>query len=445
MASVKKRKEIDSDSDADVTPQRRSKRNKEEKVVLKEVVVVVDLWDVMGTILENSEFSLGIQDLRSLKNTCRSGSRSVDSQAPKYLTESIVNGLDERGLDGREFCNLLRETGSVISGSFPLQVVSNCYWPESDIDIFSNDEGTAKLVEDYLSKTTEYEPIPDMGFITRDYNYASLADGASLDITTLVPYSKPSGAKGRLTKPRIQVIHHAPKKIQVEMGFVRDTGSIVDHFDLDFCKLRFDGDRLLGRPHVWKAVIDKNSYMGGSVSKFKTCANRILKYKLRGFSIEGDSALSIVGRLAAYDSKAVGENNNRAVSSKAKGLDEVFSVLRDITKEVSEDSEERGEREEWYESVLGRITKSLCECIERRDKDLLPLMRRKGSGISKEDLHRLATIEVDIKMDGRAKVTTPSDVGSDDIDVLGEMIPGFLKYREEEGKKSRMSGVPLFG
>ena len=191
---------------------------------------------------------------------------------------------------------------------------------------------------------------------------------------------------------------------------------------------------------MWKAVLDKNSCMGGSVSKFTTCADRILKYKLRGFAIEGDPhTLGIVQRLAAYDSddSDAAIQNNRLVASKATVFDEVFSVLRKMRKEVP--PEERGERREWYESVLDGITKSLCECVERRDDALVPLIKRAGlEGITKGNLRRLAMRQIDIKMDGNAK--TRDEIAAKDVDVLVEIMgyAGFLKHGERRKRKKLM-------
>ena len=186
----------------------------------------------------------------------------------------IFLGLTEQQFS--TFCKILSETGSAIAGGFILGVIHD--FKSYDIDIYTDENG-AKLINDFfirekivlLDQEISIAPAYDDSFFRKnkinsriyyriDKDYEDDERKGSIDVMIIDPSSNPL--------------------------------QVVSNFDLTFCQVFFDGERVLAT-HP-RDVLDKSGslnedYIPSLLNFNKFIVKRIQKYKQRGFTIKCSS------------------------------------------------------------------------------------------------------------------------------------------------------------
>jgi hypothetical protein len=167
------------------------------------------------------------------------------------------------------YTNITRQLGkhTVIAGSFPLSVILGETW-YSDIDIFTSDEDF-KL---------EYMTNPE---------------ACSQNILKSSAYNDMTGIR-KVVKGTIGTNNY-----RIDIVYVDDVQDAINSFDLDFCKVWYDGDKI--RCANWQSVLTKSHVPSSKAYKSTNWDSRKFKYMKRGFVICENSSKYPRGIAKEYD------------------------------------------------------------------------------------------------------------------------------------------------
>jgi len=242
--------------------------------------------DITNTNIDNAntntniETNVDITDANPPINESKNTTTSVPVSIPVPMRERFIQRLEALGHNGQEICDLLIPDHTVIAGSFAMQVLTDVYFTEknSDIDIFTYND--TKIGEYLVSRG--YTVVQDDG----SKKYVNKSD----ENEKILPYKYMINQIQRVTTYTseksaipIQVILMKQSETEISMNLL-----IAQNFDLDFCKVVFDGQ-------------DMQKYDNGSID-IKQCTfsikksglnqaqldatwQRIKKYTNRGYSI----------------------------------------------------------------------------------------------------------------------------------------------------------------
>lgn len=226
------------------------------------------------------------------------------------MREKFIERLNVLGHNGEAICALLKHDKCVIAGSFAMQVVTGDNFEDSDIDIFSFDDSDILaylLAEGYTKKidTDKYKTktIEKNDSDTVDSNKINNIKNSEHNIseTKISTYRYRINHIKRVTthyvsksKVPIQIIVMDPRcqnKTQQHDGMILSNESmnncIETNFDLDFCKILFDGTNVI----KYDNDALKNKMCTFSISKNKLTDtrltntwSRIQKYAKRGYT-----------------------------------------------------------------------------------------------------------------------------------------------------------------
>lgn len=283
-------------------------------------------------------------DFKPINLYCRVLEQQQTTQ--NVLKSIMLSRLKDKVHDPVEFCKWMKQTKAVMCGSFPLQIMLNEEWKDSDIDIYILEgaepikkelvddrvgrlrnenvylrnmvvEGKAidwdKVVEDPVGKTiftkvgdvavlrtsvatyTKFGCLLKYGLKKRvywgmtngnHYNTSLITDIGEYSYTSgqmcdkCTKYTHFTGCKEKCHEKckntKIQIIHLNPKLNSSIKEF-------VSKFDLDFCKVMFDGEKFtVLEPQSVKTRTSKyNKIEDWHHQKDK----RVAKYTKRGFTI----------------------------------------------------------------------------------------------------------------------------------------------------------------
>lgn len=169
------------------------------------------------------------------------------------------------------FCNLLKNTGSIIAGGSILGWWSDTF-SSDDIDIYANANG-ARLLYDFFDNAYGINDITSLNIAPAYDESFFRANNISSRIFFKLPV----------------------KSRSVDLMVVDDSTTVIDvveNFDLSFCKIFFDGELVYTTgENILQHINERSGYLADSyvpsllkINKF--IVNRIKKYKQRGFSIK---------------------------------------------------------------------------------------------------------------------------------------------------------------
>ena len=151
-----------------------------------------------------------------------------------------------------ELCGLLRKYKAVIAGGFILKAIHNGDW-DTDIDIFTSN---GHIISDLINmggvcskKAEEYDG---------DFIKPQLISVTSIHSNNILKIPN--------------------KNIKIDVVLVRDVKYAIGEFDLDFCKVWYDGTTVA--TNHFCAVYNKIS-----TGLTADCGDRAEKYRARGFTI----------------------------------------------------------------------------------------------------------------------------------------------------------------
>lgn len=235
-------------------------------------------------------------------------STPVDETKDKFIKK-----LDSLGHNGNAICELLIHDKCVIAGSFALQVLIDFNFADSDIDIFTfNDEPIKKylLANDYKIKvdTQNIEYKKKLGYeqkITHIKNVTTyIGSSSKVPIQVILINERPSEENlqyycdiHKITQKSkdtcdecIKSGNMNPLKLvseKIENNSMNEY--IENNFDLDICKIIFDGTNINKYDH--DSI--KNKKCVFSISKkpmndaqYHATWDRIKKYTERGYNFE---------------------------------------------------------------------------------------------------------------------------------------------------------------
>lgn len=221
--------------------------------------------------------------------------RTVDSNM-------VLEHLSHYGFpckETREILSLNKET-TRITGSFLLHTLTHsnhCFsgssskweeYPVSDIDIFTTNKYLHVMLNEAFNQKATKNQTPQYEFVKRDncgmnttYN---MEDGKILDI---YEWKSVNG------KIKLQVI--------VVSG---DVNTVIDDFDYDFVKARYDGDQVEMSFDVFKSIISMEESLNNSpptIREFDNTLKRRTKYMSRGFKIILPDKVHIQNKFYTFD------------------------------------------------------------------------------------------------------------------------------------------------
>ena len=198
----------------------------------------------------------------------------------RFGDKTILAGINARlarifGDTLPEFKKILRDTGSIISGSFVVQCILQEEWEGSDVDIYVGTE-TAPLIDD-VGTSHPITTVEDFLYTRHKYTQQYYAANRYGTILNDIQWIRNYEANGQ----QLQVI-----QVSKKASFLYDY--IVDRYDFDICKAVYGVDHR-GRDYVKIYALDEiiakrttfNYYnrLGESVG-------RCHKYRARGFHFD---------------------------------------------------------------------------------------------------------------------------------------------------------------
>ena len=210
------------------------------------------------------------------------------------LIPRMYKRLNDMGLNADTIIKLLKRSNNcVMSGSFPLQVLLNETYENSDIDFFVDHEDP-KYDFDFTGSTISSDL--EM-FCALDAQNKSLTYGYDEYVSDYKMVCKPHYHK---IDPRIHstVTYEMNKnnlqfvKIDAGKGKKDMTDYINRAFDFSFCKVVFDGEYFLIHKDIFNDVMKKKGEW--FTRDFESIENeliRIVKYKKRGFTITNEDKI----------------------------------------------------------------------------------------------------------------------------------------------------------
>lgn len=211
------------------------------------------------------------------------GFNITDTVAHDAGVSQIKQRLTELGIDAEDFCQKLWDTKCVMAGSFPLQCVLGEKWDESDIDIFGinenlDDEDVNRLCDYANYKYFKDDEINKHSFAKPTY---SPHDFEKYLWLKYVPYfssniDRKAGVRGPIannyTYLGIEYIRNY-KFPNIDIQFIECDPTVhtksdkaLDTFDLDFCKISFDGKCITSNQKWYEIPLKKGVWISNHVS-----------------------------------------------------------------------------------------------------------------------------------------------------------------------------------
>lgn len=276
---------------------------------------------------------LGIRDVMNFRLCCKATRLSIKNLPRGFSRVRMVRRLDGAGISGDEFCDLLGGIGSVISGSFPLNVIlgEGESWEPADVDVFftircmecdhtagfggTDDDAqynhkVDRTIESLVSLLSrdKFVPVTEEKKGEKDY---TVGLGLGRECICLERTYEPSDEN----RTELVAVHFIgliqPTRFVRDADVMIKTGRAkfldplpIDHFvkffDLDFCRLKFDGEKIRADSNVWDSVLNKRS-----TNPRNARTERLGKYGERGFTVDtyfslDDQPDAIKGLIISY-------------------------------------------------------------------------------------------------------------------------------------------------
>lgn len=248
-----------------------------------------------------------------------------------FTPEHYINQrLEYMGINSKEFNTSLVRSKSLIAGSFPLQCLLGEYW-DSDVDIYNDTIN----IHDQLYSHPDHEWLKET-FQTKNNKIVINRLIGNRDVTS-ADYQEPINDNIKMMDnkccyrhlnidylidmkindiPCQWIFHHkssVDRKWFDVPSHEREGFDIFDYFDLEFCKLKYDGIKLHMIPdmniiekkkytltkayvnHIFDKCICvadypraeyENNYKMNKDEYMRLIAKRVSKYRKRGFEIE---------------------------------------------------------------------------------------------------------------------------------------------------------------
>lgn len=190
---------------------------------------------------------------------------AVNKTLPHFLEGALEKFVLRMGFPASEFFQKLFETRSVIAGSALIQCALWESYPGSDLDVYTSVE-TAKEWEQFLHEHGYTEEESNCG---RDLHYKEL--GKFFEVRR---YGGTTTDKSSCTVNLMIVNRETTIK------------AVIDDFDLDLCRLSFDGASFHSKellPKIQARTFTVNPAFRSAVQTTNTL-RRIIKYWRRGFT-----------------------------------------------------------------------------------------------------------------------------------------------------------------
>jgi hypothetical protein len=220
------------------------------------------------------------------------------------MTNRLKNDIDHINVD--KFIKMLKDTDSVIAGSYPLQVYHNETWEGSDIDIFT----TSTKMKEYMDKKfgigvslkSEGSYYNEITKSANNKNYNEITKSANNKNYNEINKSGNNKNYNEITKNGnnknyneitkstntkyliSELINYNTPKIKVQLIIVTNIEKISDitqNFDFDFCKTTFDGEE-------FNITDEGKNKIGNYVQTEEPSVLRyfrLIKYEKRGFTV----------------------------------------------------------------------------------------------------------------------------------------------------------------
>lgn len=248
--------------------------------------------------------------------------KEADTIFPNAIAD-FTKRFEADGLYADGMITLLRETKSVIAGSYCLQTILGEIWKGSDIDIWCNDRNFDK---NFICKI-----LLPMGFNlpTKHHFIKTITDNKEI----------PSGYR-RLNRSVTAIYtfnHYDSKTPDIQFIVCNNFDYAIKTFDLNLCRLIFDGENLTSINESYEMVmnrvmtITKESSLEQSPWEWIRTLKRINKYHARGFKFVWYKSL---------DQIFINQIESNFVNNVKRINDSYFSFLYTDNKAVSDISEE---------------------------------------------------------------------------------------------------------
>ena len=224
------------------------------------------------------------------------------------MTETMITKLNNLGLNGTEICRLLQKSCAIMTGSFPLQVLTGMDFLDSDIDFFSysSTDYNWELTLDsnkkhrFTSKMEMYFALLSEGktnfngsktnYIGKVYKTKGETDGKCKKniigkINNVISYDINGKKIQFITLDGLPNVSEKAEKKDQLLTYIQKA------FDLKCCQVVFDGEKIIvlgdgnDLQNIYKKITSITSIDNSEFINNKNVLKRIKKYEARGFTV----------------------------------------------------------------------------------------------------------------------------------------------------------------
>lgn len=219
-------------------------------------------------------------DLKEKVKPLSSGQLRIDKVVLHKNVQDLFNIFPDFG-------NVLRSSQAVVAGSFPLQMIMNVVWSDSDVDIWtSNQRGVKNLISYFLQ--LDYELPSQLGTESLSEDY--LRFGRTVKHIHFLHHLQ------KAKFPRVQIIVLYADEDEKESTY--PILSAINNFDIDACKVFFDGQKFFTMFDL-TYLPEKETSIGmkaietQSPFEWLRTIKRIHKYQDRGFKFNWTTLIQL--------------------------------------------------------------------------------------------------------------------------------------------------------
>lgn len=213
----------------------------------------------------------------------------TDENLQTMMKRLLYQRLEKLNIEPNKFCDQLYQNQCILSGSFPLQCILGEEWEKYDIDIFTSNINTKPYRYYFRSKEYTY----DLEAIEY-YLYKDLWEPMKNTNEEPPMHLRAHNFFPNYTNVFYVNTYHLVKidiqLIVVDKNKYKDIKDYINQFDIDVCKMMFDGKKFYYKN--WNDIIRKKSnyvmYIDlqnhdNEYGRYLRTIDRIKKYKTRGF------------------------------------------------------------------------------------------------------------------------------------------------------------------
>ena len=173
------------------------------------------------------------------------------------MVQSLVSNISDKfGVNGEEFAKLLQENNALVAGSFVVSYLMDWSFEPNDMDVWVY-SSKAYYIHSYLYKNGFKKDISK--YYENNFDEENKFDGFDYRLTSLSKYLHNVSEYVKDDK-RIQVMELVnANNNDKKYNPVKNVKDVIDKFDINICKVGFDGKNILVSESVMNSIKNRSA------------------------------------------------------------------------------------------------------------------------------------------------------------------------------------------